>query len=315
MTDTMYDVMVVGAGPVGLFGLYCAGLHHLKTAVIERLSRIGGQLEYLYPEKPIYDVGGFVRVSGRELIERLNAQAFQYPADCFLGQPAAQIRRDGSTWIIHAGTAEYRTKTLIITAGLGEFDVRRYGNPAIDQYEGRGLYYRVERLAPFSGQRVLVVGGGDSAADWALAVADKGAQVTLIHRRQTFQCHADSVARLRSHPNISMITECELLAIHGTDKVESVTLHNRAQRVANDMTVDAVIVAIGVVANTERYTQWGLTMDQGAIEVKSTMETNLPGIFAAGDVVTYSGKVKLIATGFGEVATAVESARRLIQSC
>lgn len=301
------DVAIIGGGPVGLFGLYCAGLHHLNAALLERLDRVGGQLEHLYPEKPIYDVGGFPAISGHQLIEQLKQQAFQYPATVMTGLEATGVERGPQGFRITTTRGPVDARVVVITAGIGEFRPRRYNDPAIDAFEGRGLYYVVDRLSDFDGQRVLVVGGGDSAADWAMAIADRAAEVTMIHRRDRFQCHIDSLRKLENHPRIRLSPNLTLTRVTGGHSVEAVALQDASGHVES-MAVDRVIVAIGLLPGTDVFRPWGLEMEGHEIRVATDMSTNIPGIYAAGDIATYPGKVKLIAAGFGEVATAVEAA-------
>ncbi len=306
----MADVTIVGGGPVGLFGLYCAGLHHLKARLVERLDRLGGQLEHLYPEKPIYDVGGFPAITGRELVERLKQQAFQYPADVLTGVEATGLELAEGGWSLVTPDGMLPTRALIVTAGIGEFIPRRYQNPVIDDYEGRGLYYVVQELEEFRDQRVLVVGGGDSAADWAMAVAGRARHVTMIHRRRGFQCHVDSLSKLEADPRVTLIPHRSLVRVVGDDRVERAILADGEGRELPDaLDVDRIIVAIGLTPETAIFRGWGLDMQGDAITVKTDMSTNKPGVYAAGDMAAYPGKIKLIASGFGEVATAVEAAK------
>ncbi|PSR20100.1 MAG: NAD(P)/FAD-dependent oxidoreductase [Sulfobacillus acidophilus] len=304
------DVTIIGGGPVGLFGLYCAGLNCLNARLLERLDQVGGQLEHLYPEKPIYDVGGFPHITGRELVARLKEQAFQYSSEVLTGVTAHTLDSTSDIHRIHTNRGVFETRVVIITAGIGEFIPRRMMNPAIDQFEGRGLYYVVNRLSDFNNCRVLVVGGGDSAADWAMAIADRAQHVSVIHRRSTFQCHEDSLRKLENNPRVSLMPNRVLRAVGGDDRVREAWLQDAAgDPLAVPLEVDAIIIAIGLLPGTGIFSQWGLDMDGNEIRVTSSMRTNRPGIFAAGDIATYPGKVKLIAAGFGEVATAVEAAQ------
>ncbi len=312
MGTNIADVLIIGGGPVGIYGLYLTGLHHLKTVMIERLSRLGGQLEHLYPEKPIYDVGGFPLVTGHELVVRLLEQANQYPHDVYTNTVATGVIRHGDLWQIETTQGTFTAKSVIITAGIGEFLPRRFNDPAIDRFEGRGLYYTVEHLEDFRGHRVLIIGGGDSAADWAMAVAPRAERIWMIHRRDGFQCHADSLAKLKNLSNVSLLTHHELLAVDGSYAVDGAQIrHNQSQRVTR-LDVDRIIVAIGLIPGTDIFRDWGIELNGHELAVNSAMLTNLPGILAAGDIVSYPGKVKLISVGFGEVATAVESARRYL---
>lgn len=303
------DVTIIGGGPIGLFGLYCAGLNCLSAQLLERLDRVGGQLEYLYPEKPIYDIGGFAQISGRELIEQLKAQAGQYSSDIITGVQAQMLESSATSHRIHTDKGLYESKVVIVTAGIGEFIPRRMNIPAIDQFEGRGLYYVVDQLSPFDDQDVLVVGGGDSAADWAMAIADRARHVTMIHRRESFQCHRDSLRKLASHPNVSLVPNRSLRGLVGDAQVSEALLQDAAGNpIVQPLRVGRVIIAIGLIPGTAVFQQWGLSMEGNEIRVATDMSTNRPGVYAAGDIATYPGKVKLIAAGFGEVATAMEAA-------
>ncbi len=309
MTE-MADVTIVGGGPIGLFGLYCAGLHHLKARLVERLDRLGGQLEHLYPEKPIYDVGGFPSITGRDLVERLKQQAFQYPAEIMTGLEATDLRPGDNGWNLLTPGGRLPTRTVIITAGIGEFIPRRYQNPAIDAYEGQGLCYVVQELDDFTDQRVLVVGGGDSAADWAMAVAARARHVTMIHRRSGFQCHVDSLAKLETHPRVTLMPNRSLVRVVGDGRVEGAILSDGEGRELPEVfDVQRIIVAIGLIPGTALFRNWNLDMQGDAIAVNTDMSTNLSGVYAAGDMAAYPGKVKLIAAGFGEIATAVEAVK------
>lgn len=313
MGESSADVLVVGGGPVGLYGLYLTGLHHLKTTMIERLSSLGGQLEHLYPQKPIYDVGGFPAVTGHDLVEQLKRQAQQYPSQIRLGTTARTLEAKGGLWQIETDHGRFAGRAVIITAGIGEFIPRRFNQDAIDRFEGRGLHYVVRDLSVFRDQSVLVVGGGDSAADWAMAVAPVAKKVWMIHRRDQFQCHEDSLAKLQALPNVELLPRHQLVGLDGDQEMLSVAhlQHNQTQGVTR-LDVSRVIVAIGLVPGTTIFHDWNLTLNGHEIAVNSAMHTNLPGVFAAGDIVNYPGKVKLISAGFGEVATAVESARHYL---
>lgn len=306
------DIIIIGGGPTGLFSLYIAGLHRMRATLIEKLDRVGGQLEHLYPEKPIYDVGGFPMVRGRELVERLAQQAGQYPTRQITGQTVTGIQHTAMGWRVVTNVSSYDTHCVLICGGIGDFLPRKFNDPAIDGYEHRGLYYVVNRLEDFRDQRVLVVGGGDSAADWAMALAEIAADLTMIHRRDAFQCHADSLDKLQSAKNIHLVPKAELKAIEGAQTVTGVHILRDRTQVEN-WPMDKIIVAIGLIPGTAGFRSWGLDMAGTELAVSSTMATNLPGVYAAGDIVTYPGKVKLIAAGFGEAATAVEAARDAIK--
>ncbi|MBX5466403.1 MAG: NAD(P)/FAD-dependent oxidoreductase [Firmicutes bacterium] len=312
--DGADDILIIGGGPVGLYGAYLAGLHRLRVRIVERLERLGGQAEYLFPDKPVYDVGGIPAITGRGLVEQLKQQAFQYPLKLALGETAWRLERGTDLWVVETDRRRYPARCVIITAGIGEFTPRRLDNPAVDRWEGRGVHYVVDRLAAFDDRRVLVVGGGNSAADWAMALIPRARSVTMIHRRNEFQCHADSLAKLRAAPNVTMIPNAALDACLGEDRVTAAQIRRLDRDAVETVPVDEVIVAIGLIPQPGPLAEWGLVMVGAEIQVDARMATNLPMVYAAGDIVHYPGKVKLIATGFGEVATAVESARQALKA-
>ncbi|PSR34982.1 MAG: NAD(P)/FAD-dependent oxidoreductase [Sulfobacillus thermosulfidooxidans] len=315
MAESSAEVLIVGGGPTGLYALYLTGLHHLDTILLERLPRLGGQLDHLYPDKPIYDVGGFPMITGHNLVEALKQQALQYPSRVLLNTMAQSLTAEGGLWHIETDHGPVSGRTVIITAGIGEFIPRRFNVDAIDRFEGHGLYYVVNTLEDFRGHDVLVVGGGDSAADWAMAVAQVARQVWMIHRRDTFQCHADSLAKLQALPNVTLLPRHELVAIEGSsDGIDSVSLRDNQTQTLASLALSRVIVAIGLLPGTQIFQRWNLQGNGTEIHVNSAMHTNLPGVFAAGDIVSYPGKVKLISAGFGEAATAVESARHYLRT-
>lgn len=308
------DVTIIGGGPIGLFGMYCAGLNCLSAQVLERLDSVGGQLEHLYPEKPIYDVGGFPQITGRELVEQLKKQAYQYGGRVVTEVTAQRLEAFKTGHRVYTNRGTFESKVVIITAGIGEFIPRRMNLPDIDQFEGRGLFYVVHQLSDFDGQRVLVVGGGDSAADWAMAIADRAEHVSMIHRRETFQCHADSLRKLNAHPRVSLIPNRTLRAVVGEHTVQAALLQDSSGNIiAEPLEVTRIIVAIGLMPGTAIFQEWGLPMAGNEILVDTDMSTHRPGVYAAGDIATYRGKVKLMAAGFGEVATAVEAALKHLQ--
>lgn len=310
MRQKVQDLIIVGGGPVGLYGIYLAGLYRMRVTLIERLQRIGGQPEFLYPDKPIYDIGAIPQISGRDLIVQLRQQALQYPAEICTGETALELKQEGRDWKIRTDRDEHAARAVILTTGIGEFVPRKLNIPAVDRFIGHGVFYVVESLRAMAGRRVLVVGGGDSAADWAMAVSPLAERVVMIHRRNEFQCHPDSLDKLQRMNNVEMVVERELIACQGEDSVRGMTVRSTVTGEEYAWDLDRVIVAIGLIPTPGPVARWGLAMDHSEIVVDSHMATNLPGVFAAGDGVTYPGKVKLISAGFGEVATAVQSARR-----
>jgi thioredoxin reductase (NADPH) len=304
------DLLIVGGGPTGLFAAYYAGFRGMRAIIVDSLPELGGQVAAMYPEKLIFDVAGFPKVTGRELVDRLVEQAERYRPGVFLDEPVRLIRREnGGGFTIITDHHEHRGKIALITAGIGMFQPKRLA--AFPEYENRGLVYFVRKMEPYTGKRVLIVGGGDSAVDWALNLLPLAARVTLVHRRDKFRAHEDSVRQLRESP-VNMKTPYELRSIRGDGKVEEAIIYHNLTRAEERLEVDAIIAAVGFVADIGPLATWGLELDGHSIVVNSRMETSEPGIYAAGDIVSYPGKVRLIATDFGEAATAVNNAAHFL---
>jgi len=300
------DVLIVGGGPTGLFAAYYAGFRGLRTSIVDSLPELGGQVAAMYPEKPIYDVAGFPKVTGRELVDRLVEQAGRYRPEVHLEEPVRLIRREAERgFTVVSDRREHRARVILITAGIGMFQPKRVA--AFAEYEERGLVYFVRKMEPYRGKRILIVGGGDSAVDWALNLHPIASEVTLIHRRDVFRAHEDSLRQLREAP-VKVRTPYELRSIRGDGKVEEAIIYHNQTRAEETLQVDAIVAAVGFVADIGPLSSWGLDLDSHSIVVNSRMETSEPGIYAAGDIVSYPGKVRLIATDFGEAATAVNNA-------
>ena len=307
MTDHDVDLLLVGAGPVGLYGAYYAGVRGLRTAVVDSLQEPGGQITAMYPEKPIFDVAGFPSVRGRELVNGLVAQAAQYDPTYLLGESAVSVAREDGRLLVgtSAGTT-IRCGAMVITGGIGTFTPRPL--PAGEEFLGRGLAYFVPRLADFNDADVVIVGGGDSACDWTLALLPVARSVTLVHRRKAFRAHAASVEAVLASM-ATVLTDAELTRIHGADRVDAVEITVKGRDEPLTLPAQGVVAALGFLADLGPMREWGLELhDNRHIVVDTRMRTNLPGIYAAGDIVDYDGKVRLISVGFGEVATAVNNA-------
>lgn len=312
MAPELFDVTILGGGPVGLYGAYYAGFRRLRTKIVESLEALGGQITALYPEKWIYDVAGFPKVLGRVLVDNLAQQAMQYEPSVCLGETVGSlVTQPGGTIQVTSDRNTHLTKTLLITAGIGAFHPKTFKNPLIDGFEGRGLHYFVRSFQEFKDRRVLIVGGGDSAVDWALGLLGIARSITLIHRRDQFRAHEDSVHKMLTSP-IQVKTFYELRRLEGTTGVERAVIYNNKTNADETIEVDAVIASLGFLSTLGPIQGWGLELDHDSIRVNTRMETNLTGVYGAGDIVTYPGKVKLIATGFGEAATAVNNAAAYI---
>ncbi|MDO3701189.1 NAD(P)/FAD-dependent oxidoreductase [Micromonospora sp. C28SCA-DRY-2] len=299
------DVAVIGAGPAGLFAAYYAGFRGLSVAVVDALPEPGGQITAMYPEKLIHDVAGFPSIKGRDLVANLVAQAAPFDPLYLLGARAEKLGYAGERPVLGlAGGEQVSCGAVIITGGLGSFTPRPL--PVAEHFVGAGIVYFVPQPAELADRDVLIVGGGDSAFDWAATLQPLARSVTLVHRREKFRAHAATVARVLAMP-VRVVVNAEVTRLHGDGSVTGAEITVRGGA-AETLPVDTVIAALGFTADLGPLAEWGLRLDRRHIVVDSAMATNLPRIFAAGDITEYPGKVRLIATGFGEAATAVNNA-------
>lgn len=309
--DTVHetDLLIVGAGPAGLFGAYYAGFRGMAVTLVDSLPEIGGQVSALYPEKAILDVAGFPVIKGRELVNALIEQASSANPTYLLDRTAISLSvdDDGARMGLDDGS-EVRAKVVVITAGIGKFTPRPL--PAGDGWEGRGLVFFVPSFDEYVGKDVVIVGGGDSAFDWAHHLEPIAASVTLVHRRDAFRAHQATVDAVLAG-RTEVITKAQVTALVGDDRVEKVEITTNDGEVLT-RPAQAVVAALGFVADLSAMKDWGLEFDKRQVRVDTAMRTNLPRVFAAGDITEYDGKVRLIAVGFGEVATAINNAAPLV---
>ncbi len=310
MADVSVDVLVVGAGPSGLYGAYYAGFRGLTVAIMDGLPEAGGQITALYPEKQIYDIAGFPAVKGKDLVESLVTQAAPFGPHYLLNHQALSYTDAGDHVVIgtDSGTS-VAAKAVIVTGGIGTFTPRPL--PGGAEWEGRGLEYIVPTYLPYAGKRVVVVGGGDSAVDWALGLEGVAESVTLVHRRDEFRAHAHSV-RLLKESSIEVVTPVSPMSVNGSTHLESLTVRDVKTKEQRDLPCDALVAALGFTADITPLEAWGLAVQDRHILVDTTMATNLSRVYAAGDITEYPGKVRLISVGFGEAATAVNNAATVI---
>jgi thioredoxin reductase len=305
-TPSEVDLLIVGAGPTGLFAAYYAGFRELSTAIVDSLPEAGGQVTAMYPEKQIFDVAGFPSIIGRDLVAQLVEQADQFKPTYLLGQRARTVTAlDDGFEVGLDGGASIRAGAILITAGMGEFTPRPL--PAGDGWLGRGMVHFVPALEEHRDQDVVVVGGGDSAFDWALSLHGIARSVTIVHRRNKFRAFAATVRQVREL-GVPIITDAQVVALRGADGV----LAEVELAVASDpspvvLPAQTVVAALGFTADLGPIESWGLEITRRAVAVDTTMRTARDRIYAAGDIAAYPGKVKLIATGFGEAATAVNN--------
>ncbi|MFC4076007.1 NAD(P)/FAD-dependent oxidoreductase [Salinithrix halophila] len=308
-TEVM-DITIIGGGPTGLFAAFYAGMRKSTVKVLESMPQLGGQLSALYPEKYIYDVAGFPKVRAQELVDNLVEQCQLFNPHFCIEEKVLHLEKNADgIFEITTDKRVHLSKSVIITAGCGAFEPRKLNIPGSEKYEDTNLFYFVKDLQQFAGKDVLIAGGGDSAVDWANMLEPIANQVTVIHRRDQFRAHETSVEKMRNS-RVQVVTPREILALHGEDHIEKAVIADKKQNLVEELNVDAVIVSYGFVSSLGPIQEWGLEIEKGSLVVNSRMETNIPGIYAAGDIATYPGKVKLIAVGFGEAPTAVNNAKQ-----
>lgn len=301
------DVVIVGAGPTGLYGAYYAGFRGLETVVVDVLPHVGGQIAAMYPEKQIRDVAGMPSIRGRDLVDQLAAQAESASARYVLGHQAVGLHHDGDghpQLALDDGTVIH-SRAVVLTGGIGTPRPRPL--PVGDEWAGSAISWFVTDPERHRGQDVVVVGGGDSALDWADLLSDVATSVTLVHRRARFRGHAATLARVQQDARTRIVTESELVGLDGdlaTGTLKSATLrHSSGEEQA--VAADHVIAALGFISDLGPIRDWGLELRGRSVAVDRWMRTNLPRVYAAGDLADFDGKVKLMSIGFGEVALAM----------
>lgn len=309
------DITIIGGGPTGLFAAFYAGLRGISCRIIDSLPELGGQLMALYPEKYIYDVGGFPRILARDLAKNLAEQGTQFGADVRLEEQVRELIRDGDGYIVTTDRGSYPTKAVLIAGGKGAFAPRVLECPGYDGLLGRGVEYHVKDPSRYAGKSVLIVGGGDSAVDWVLNLKDITTRLIIIHRREGFRAHAHSMKLMREAVDagqVELLTHREVREIHGDACVTAVTIFDNRSGEDTTFEVDAVLSLIGFKPELGPIGTWGLELERNSIRVNNRLETNLPRVYAAGDIAHYEGKLELIATGFSEAAMAVNHAAQEI---
>jgi len=315
LSQDVYDLTIVGAGPSGLFAAFYAGLRQMKTKVIDALEEPGGQVAVLYPEKYIFDVPGFTKILAKDLVKNLVEQALQYNPTMVLGERVTTLQR--SNGLIELGTekgTKHYSKAVLIAAGVGAFTPNKLEAKGAADYEGRGVYYFVKDKSIFKDKNLLIVGGGDSAVDWALNIKDIAKKITLVHRRDVFRAHEGSVSELmKSNVEVKLFYEVRSVSGDGTRLSKAVIFNNRSQA-ETTIDVDAILVNIGFRADLGPIKGWGLEIEGREIRINGRMETNIPGVYVAGDIAgTLDGvKLNLIATGYAQAALAVNVAKAYV---
>jgi thioredoxin reductase (NADPH) len=316
--NDIFDLTIIGGGPTGLYGAFYAGMRQMKTKIIDSLPQLGGQLSALYPEKYIYDVGGFPKVLAKELVNQSAEQALQYHPTVCLNEKVVTLEKTEDEiyrLITEAGPggedSVHYSKTVLIAAGVGAFIPRKLDVSGVAELESKGIQYFVTDTTHLAGKRLVIVGGGDSAFDWALALGAKATSCIQIHRSDRFRAHEDTVQKVLSSP-VQVRTFWELKAVHGEGRLEAITIFDNRSGEEEIVPCDHLLLNLGFLTNLGPIKEWGLEIEKNAIRVSTTMMTNLPGVYAAGDICTYPGKLKLIATGMGEAGTAANFAKTFI---
>ncbi|HEX9611868.1 MAG TPA: NAD(P)/FAD-dependent oxidoreductase [Gemmatimonadales bacterium] len=317
--EEVKDITIIGGGPTGLFAAFYAGMRGASHRIVDALDQLGGQLTALYPEKYIFDVAGFPKVLAKDFVKGMAEQALQWKGPIHLGEKVVGLRReqeDGKpAFVVVTEGAQYPSRTVLVAGGIGAFTPRKLPLKDVDRWYGKGVYDRVLDPRVFAGKRVLLVGGGDSAFDWAVNLQPVARRILMIHRRDGFRAHHATVAQvqeLAARGKLELRTFWELRALHGREQVERATIVNSKTKVEETVDIDCVLPQLGFISSLGAIAEWGLDIENGDIAVSQTMETNIAGIFAAGDITTYPGKLKLIATGVSEACIAVNHAVHFI---
>lgn len=320
MSDTAHqtDVVIIGAGPVGLFAVFELGMLRIGCHVVDALDFVGGQCAALYPEKPIYDIPGFPMIEGRDLIQNLERQAAPFDPVYHLGQQVTGLtRREDGGWRVETATGtRIDARAVIIAGGVGAFGPKRPPLEGIEEFEGKSVFYLVGRREDFRDKRVVIAGGGDSAVDWALSLVEVAARVSVVHRRAKFRAAPENEAklhRLAAEDRIDMVVPFQLAGLEGADGRLDAVIVKSLEGETRRLAADALLPFFGMAVKLGPIAEWGLDMDRKHLTVDpARCESNLPGVFVIGDMATYPGKLKLILTGFAEAAAAAHAIHPLV---
>ena len=301
------DVIIIGAGPVGLFAVHQLGIKGLKAVVIDNLDKIGGQCIELYPDKPIYDIPAIPECTGQELTDKLLEQIKPFKTNFYLNERVEEVKNQKDNWIVKTNkNNEFNAPNILIAGGVGSFEPRKLSLKNTEKFENKSIFYAIKNKEFFKNKNICIFGGGDSALDWTLELS-KFSKITLIHRREEFrgtQHTLNEIKKLEKQGKISIKTSFQLENIHGVEKIDSITIKNdngKTERINTDF----ILSFFGLVMKLGPIAAWGLNMNKKTISVNpNNFETNKKGIFAAGDICSYPGKLKLILSGFHEVALA-----------
>ena len=314
MVHDLRDITIIGGGPTGLFAMFYAGMRQVSAQIVDALPEAGGQLSALYPEKFIFDVAGFSQILAKDLVRALVEQNKRFAGTMHFGQRVTALEKDGGTFVLVTETDRFPTKSLVVAAGIGAFSPRRLPQACAEPWYGRGVFDVVTDPERFRGQRVVIIGGGDTAFDWGVQLLPRASSVTIVHRSDRFRAHDATINEYRAAVaagRASLFTFHELQDVvckDGSERFSHLMLRDVKTKASREIEADVVLPMLGFVSDMGAISEWGLTLVKDEIVVNSQMETGQPGIYAAGDITTYPGKLKLIATGFSEAATAVNQA-------
>ncbi|QDI92349.1 NAD(P)/FAD-dependent oxidoreductase [Salicibibacter halophilus] len=309
--EEIYDMTIVGGGPVGMFTAFYAGMRQASVKIIESLPELGGQLGALYPDKYVYDVAGLPKIKGSDLVDGLEEQMQHFDTDVCLNEEVVEVTKEDDIFVIRTNQQTHYSRTIIITAGNGAFKPRPMKLENEHLFEDKNLHYSIKNLNAFKDRDVVVFGGGDSAVDWALMLEETASSVTIVHRREQFRAHDYSVKKLQES-TVNVLTPFKPTEIVGESNVESIKLQQLKADLEIELEADDFIVNYGFISNLGPINDWGLDIEKNCICVNQKAETNIPGIYAVGDISTYEGKVQLMATGFGDAPIAVSNAKVFI---
>jgi thioredoxin reductase len=313
MNDEIKDITIIGAGPVGMVTAFWAGMREASSQIIDSLPELGGQLTTLYPEKWIFDVPGYSRILAKDLVEELRKQSLeQFDVPVSLETTADRVEYEDGVLRLVTDRGDFLSRTIVIAGGHGAFEPKKLPGYDMTPWEGRGAYYLVGEKSEFADKDVVIIGGGDSACDWVINLMDTARSVTLVHRREAFRAHEVTVKEIRDAAEAGKVdvkTPFQVKAVEGNGRVERVTIFNSEnEEEVHELDCDAVLLQLGFKTALGPLKEWPLEVEKGAIKVDPVMKTSMDAVWAAGDITTFDGKLKLIATGFGEAAIAVAQA-------
>lgn len=306
------DITIIGGGPTGLFASFYAGMRGATAQIVDTLPQLGGQLTALYPEKYIFDVAGFRQVLAKDLVRDLVDQAGQFNFPSYLGQHVTGLEEEDGHFVLVTDTDQFPTRSVLIAAGIGAFSPRRLPQACAEPWYGRGIFDNVVDPEKFRGQKIVIIGGGDSAFDWCHQLRDRAASVTLVHRSDKYRAHGATVTEVQAAVEagktilLPFHELADVLSVNGA--LSGIVVKDVKTKETRTLEADAVLPMLGFISDIGPLANWGLTLEKHEIVVNSLMETGRPGIYAAGDITSYPGKLKLIATGFAEACTAVNQA-------